>query len=141
MCISREEAEDLVHETLAKASKKPRSVEADDTIGYLLRVLRNKFLGGRRFAQRRPAPPGRPEQIALVDDLSAAQPETRHEFAELYRAIASLPEDFRDALIAVDLMGLSHGEAARALGVREATISPCLHRGRRRVAEVLAAEC
>ena len=43
----------------------------------------------------------------------------------------------RDALIAVDLVGLSYGEAGRLLGVREATITTRLYRARRRVAHTL----
>ena len=41
----------------------------------------------------------------------------------MYSTIAALPDDFRLALVAVDVVGLSYREAARALGVREATIT------------------
>jgi RNA polymerase sigma-70 factor (ECF subfamily) len=43
-------------------------------------------------------------------------------------------------VIAVDLMGLSYREAARALRTREATVTTRLHRGRQHVARVLLAE-
>lgn len=56
-----------------------------------------------------------------AEDLSAPQPETRLESAAVYEAIAALPAVFRDALIAVDVLGLSYVEASRALRVREAT--------------------
>ena len=59
------------------------------------------------------------------------------ESAELYAAIARLPDDFRDALVAIDVIGLSYREAARALRVREATITTRLHRARQRVARDL----
>ena len=48
-----------------------------------------------------------------------------------------LPDDFRDALVAIDVVGLSYREAARALRVREATITTRLHRARQRVAAAL----
>jgi RNA polymerase sigma-70 factor, ECF subfamily len=137
LCVSREEAEDLVQETLARVLKKPRFLRSDDDIGYLLSVLRNTFLSGRRSAQRRPEFPVAVDELTYIEDLSAARPEERLDHAELYQAIASLPEAFRDAVIAVDLMGLSYGEAARALRVREATIATRLHRGRHRLAEML----
>ena len=54
--------------------------------------------------------------------------------------IAELPEDFRLALVAVDVLGLSYREAARALHVREATITTRLFRARKQVAERLAPE-
>ena len=42
---------------------------------------------------------------------------------EIMEAIASAPEHYRDAVIAVDLLGLSYREAARSLRTREATIT------------------
>ena len=56
------------------------------------------------------------------------------------RTIARLPEDFRLALVAVDVLGLSYREAARALKVREATITTRLFRARGQVARALDPE-
>jgi RNA polymerase sigma-70 factor (ECF subfamily) len=72
-----------------------------------------------------------------IEDRSATQPEARLDSAALYRAIASLPDAFRDALIAVDVMGLSYREASWALRVREGTVTTRLHRARQRVADML----
>ena len=55
-------------------------------------------------------------------------------------AIASAPAAYRDAVIAVDLLGLSYREAARSLRTREATITTRLHRGRQYVARALLRE-
>ena len=44
---------------------------------------------------------------------------------------AGLPEEFRDALVAVDVAGLSYGEAARMLGARGDFDEPALPRARR----------
>ena len=52
-------------------------------------------------------------------------------------AIAGAPPQYRDAVIAVDLIGLSYREAARSLRTREATITTRLHRGRQHVARDL----
>jgi len=73
----------------------------------------------------------------LVALRSAVRPESRLESAELFATISALPDDFRDALIAIDVVGLSYREAARALKVREATITTRLHRARQRVAAAL----
>ena len=56
------------------------------------------------------------------------------------RRSPGLPEDFRLALVAVDVLGLSYREAARALHVREATITTRLFRGRKLIAKRLAPE-
>ena len=57
---------------------------------------------------------------------------------EVYEAIAELPEHFRSALVAVDLVGLSYREAAKSLEVREETITTRLFRARRLLAKRFA---
>jgi RNA polymerase sigma-70 factor (ECF subfamily) len=137
LCGSREEAEDLVQETYARVLQKPRFLASGDDVGYLLRVLRNTFISSRRTAARRPRTTPLPDDLDLVADQRAVRPESRVESAELYTAISGLPDDFRDALIAIDVVGLSYREAARALKVREATVTTRLHRARQRVAKTL----
>ena len=130
LCGSREDAEDLVQKTFATVLKKPRFLRSEDDIGYLLRVLRNTFFSQRRSAGRRPQSAPLPDALDLLEDPRAPQPEARLASAEVYTAISALPGDFRDALIAIDVLGLSYREAARALRVREATITTRLHRAR-----------
>jgi RNA polymerase sigma-70 factor, ECF subfamily len=137
LCGSREEAEDLVQETFVRVLLKPRWLHAEDDIGYLLRVLRNTFVSSRRTAARRPLTNPLPDDLTTVEDPAAPNPEAQIEVAELYAAISALPETFRDALIAVDVVGLSYREAARALRVREATLTTRVHRARGRVADAL----
>jgi RNA polymerase sigma-70 factor, ECF subfamily len=141
LCGSREEAEDLVQETFARVLRKPRLLHSEDDLGYLLRVLRNTFFSQRRAARRRPETAPLPEDAAdLPEDRGGASPQARVESAELYAAISRLPHDFRDTLVAIDVVGLSYREAARALHVREATITTRLHRARQRVARELISD-
>jgi RNA polymerase sigma-70 factor (ECF subfamily) len=140
LCGSREEAEDLVQETFARVLRKPRVLRSEDDLGYLLRVLRNTYFSTRRTAARRPRTTALPDDLDLVEDRGAVQPEAKLESAELYAAISALPDDVRDALIAIDVVGLSYRDAARALKVREATITTRLHRARQRVARALVSE-
>ena len=138
LCGSRDDAEDLVQETFAVVLRKPRLLRSEDDIGYLLRALRNTFFSQRRWAARRPQTAPLPEDLSWLEDPSAVQPESRIDSAELYAAISALPDNFRDALIAIDVVGLSYREAARVLRVREATITTRLHRARQRVAKWIA---
>jgi RNA polymerase sigma-70 factor (ECF subfamily) len=140
LCGSREEAEDLVQETFARVLRKPRLLRSEDDIGYLLRVLRNTYFSQHRSSARRPQTAPLPDDLDYLEDRAAAQPEARVEAAALYAAISRLPEDFRDALVAIDVVGLSYREAARALNVREATITTRLHRARQRVARTLMSD-
>lgn len=137
---SREEAEDLVQETFLRVLQKPRLLRSDDDLGYLLRVLRNTFISMRRTAARRPQAGAPPEVLDFIEDRAATQPQVKLEVSEVYQAIAELPPDFRDAVVAIDVVGLSYREAARALRVREATITTRLHRGRQRIARRLEGE-
>jgi RNA polymerase sigma-70 factor (ECF subfamily) len=133
LCGSREDAEDLVQETYARVLARPRLLRNEDDLGYLLRTLRNTFLNRKRTESRRLRPGPLPEQLDLVEDPGARRPEEALEAAELYAAIAALPDDFRDVLVAVDVAGLSYKEAAGALRTREGTVMSRLYRARQQV--------
>jgi RNA polymerase sigma-70 factor (ECF subfamily) len=138
LCGSREDAEDLVQETFARVLSKPRVLRGDDELAYLMRVLRNTFFTSRRTASRRPQTSATLDDVAAADPQPTSQPEHALDVQELYAAVAELPEDFRLALVAVDILGLSYREAARALKTREATITTRLFRARRQVVRLLA---
>jgi RNA polymerase sigma-70 factor (ECF subfamily) len=131
---SREDAEDLVQDTYARVLKRPRLLRSDDDLGYLLRVLRNTYFSSHRAAKRRVSAESLPDELDRLEDPSARQPQQELEARELYAQIAELPTDFRDALVAIDVLGLSYREAARVLKVREATITTRLYRARVRLA-------
>jgi RNA polymerase sigma-70 factor (ECF subfamily) len=134
MCGSREDAEDLVQDTFARVLAKPRLIRNDDDLGYLLRVLRNTFVSRHRAQARRPATTAMPDQFEPVDHSVGSRPDAAVSAREVFAHISALPESFRDALVAVDVVGLSYAEAARALGTREATITSRLYRARAQVA-------
>jgi RNA polymerase sigma-70 factor, ECF subfamily len=99
-------------------------------------VLRNVFISQYRRDSSRPAL-ATAEELDRFEDGSARQP---HEIAEgrlVYKAIAELPPNFRDAIVAVDVAGLKYRDAARSLGVAEATLTSRLFRARNRVAKAL----
>ena len=129
LCGSREDAEDLVQETYARVLARPRFLRREEDLAYLLRALRNTFLAGRRGMR------GRSVHVPLEEELDRGS--TIGTERRVYAAIAALPADFRDALVAVDVAGLSYREAARALRVPEGTLTSRLARARAQVAEAL----
>ena len=131
---SHADAEDLVQDVCVKVLAKPRLVSGDDDLGYLLRVLRNTFISSRRTAARRPATATAPEDLERYEAHRSANPERALEARELYARIAQLPEHQRDALVAVDLLGLSYKEAAATLDVPTGTIMSRLYRARQALA-------
>jgi RNA polymerase sigma-70 factor (ECF subfamily) len=131
LCGSRQDAEDLVQDTFAHVLKRPRFVRRDHAFGYLMRALRNTHYSRYRAASRRP------QTVALPGDSARPSAEAAFDGREIMQAIASAPSVYRDAVIAVDIMGMSYKEAARALRVRQGTITTRLHRGRHHVGRVL----
>jgi RNA polymerase sigma-70 factor (ECF subfamily) len=141
LCGSREDAEDLVQETFARVLSRPRVLQGDDELYYLMRVLRNTFLTSLRTASRRPVKGAVIEEdVVAADPRPTNRPEQAYEVQEVYATIAELPENFRLALVAVDVLGLSYKEASRALRVREATLTTRLFRARKQVAERLTTD-
>jgi RNA polymerase sigma-70 factor, ECF subfamily len=133
LCGSRADAEDLVQETFSRVLARPRLLRHDDDLGYLLRALKNTFLSQKRTESRRLRTGPLPEELDLVADPRAVEPQAAIEAAELYAAVAALSDDFRDVLVAVDVAGLSYQEAARSLRIREGTVMSRLYRARQQV--------
>jgi RNA polymerase sigma-70 factor (ECF subfamily) len=134
LCGSRQDAEDLVQETFVNVLKRPRLLRDDNEIAYLLRALRNTHANRHRAAARRP------QTRQLFDDDAPAHNDRSIQGREIMQAIANAPALYRDAVIAVDLVGLSYREAARSLRTREATITTRLHRGRQHIARELLSD-
>lgn len=137
LCGSREDAQDLVQETYARVLARPRMLRNEDDLGYLLRALRNTFLNQKRSERRRLRPAPLPDELDLVPDARARRPESALEAAELFAAVAALPDDFRDVLVAVDIVGLSYKEAASALRIPEGTVMSRIYRARQQVVRIV----
>jgi RNA polymerase sigma-70 factor, ECF subfamily len=136
MCGSREEAEDLVQETCLRVLRKPRIVRSGDDLAYLVGALRNVFYSAERQRAQRPLL-GVEEDLAATDRPGGSSIDASLEAHDALAAVAGLSDEYRDAVVAVDLAGLSYREAAKLLGTREGTIMSRLYRGRERVAEAL----
>jgi RNA polymerase sigma-70 factor (ECF subfamily) len=134
LCGSREDAEDLVQEMLARVLARPRTVNVGGERAYLMRALRNTFYSRLRSASRRPRTTDTLDDVVVPERRVTSQPDRAFEVGEIFEAIAELPEDFRLAIVAVDVLGLSYGEAATVLDAREATITTRLYRARQRIA-------
>lgn len=132
LCGSRQDAEDLVQDTYERVLRRPRFLRRDDDLTYLLRVLRNTWISSMRARRGVAVVPAGDE----VEDIEAQHDPIAQsiEGAAVYEALQELTQPLREALVAVDVLGLSYREAARALGTKEGTIMSRLHRGRGQVA-------
>ncbi len=138
-------AEELVQETYARALGAAHQFEAGSNLkAWLLRILRNTYLDGRR--RLRPAVADPDDVDALSSATSAGAPADESQSAqiravvadEVAAAVAALPEGWRTAVL-LDLEGLSEAEMASVLGCAEGTVKSRLARARAALRERLAA--
>ena len=148
LCGDRDRAADLVQETMLRAFRFFHQFEAGTNCrAWLLTILHNTFrnlyrAGRRERAQVDIDEPGtareaseasgaddNPESLVLGEVMDQ----------EVVQALEELPEEFRSAIVLVDLQELTYEEGARALGCPIGTVRSRLSRGRRLLAAKLAA--
>jgi RNA polymerase sigma-70 factor (ECF subfamily) len=137
LCGNRHDADDLVQETYARVLRRPRFVRREDDAAYLMRALRNTWINSRSSGHARRSVPFEPGKLEFVEDGVSDPQGTALEARDAFAAVAELSPRLRETIVAVDVMGLSYKEAARALRVRTGTIMSRLHRARGAVAEAL----
>jgi RNA polymerase sigma-70 factor, ECF subfamily len=148
---TREEAEDLVQETYSRAFRSWRSFTPGTNLrAWLLRILTNLNLDRGRKIQRTPdMQPLEEGDYYLANKMAEAQGEQaldqdkvveRLSQDSVVTALSSLPHDFRDVVVLVDIGEFSYADAAQILDVPIGTVMSRLHRGRRLLKQQLAQE-
>jgi len=145
---SREEAEDLVQDTYARAFRAWRSFEPGTNLrAWLFRILTNLNIDRGRRIQRSPDfQPLEENDYFLYNKLEGARSDSNDERRVLERlsqndtvtALADLPHDFRDVVLLVDLADFTYSDAAQILDIPIGTVMSRLHRGRRILKRTLA---
>ena len=122
-------AEDLVHDALVHAYRAEGSFRSGGNLrGWLLAIVRNRFLSG---ARRDRAEAARVEQIAaLAETNQEGGQEQSAELREVVSAFDELNEEQRAVLQLVVVEGLTYQAAAKALDVPVGTIMSRLSRAR-----------
>ena len=151
LVATREEAEDLVQETYARAFRSWRSFTPGTNMrAWLLRILTNLNVDRGRRVQRAPdTQPLEESDYYLANRLAqAAGEEVLDQERVVQRlsqdgvvdALSELPHEYRDTVVLVDIGEFSYAEAAQILDVPIGTVMSRLHRGRRRLKQLLAEE-
>ncbi|HEY5098468.1 MAG TPA: sigma-70 family RNA polymerase sigma factor [Gaiellaceae bacterium] len=145
---SREEADDLVQETYVRAFRSWRSYQPGTNLrAWLLRILTNLNIDRGRRAQRTPPTQGlEANDYYLYDRLTESDggPSDEERVVErlsqddIVEALASVPHDFRDVIVLVDIGDFSYQDAAQILDIPIGTVMSRLHRGRRILKRELA---
>jgi RNA polymerase sigma-70 factor (ECF subfamily) len=137
LCRSRDDAEDLVQQTFVRVLQRPRFLRRDDDLAYLMRVLRNTWINTYKQRARRPQTVELDESTEFIVDHGADPQASADAVREIYAAVGRLSPPLRETIVAVDVLGLSYRQAARALRVRPGTVMSRLHRARGEVAAQL----
>jgi RNA polymerase sigma-70 factor (ECF subfamily) len=148
---SREEAEDLVQETYARAFRSWRSFTPGTNMrAWLLRILTNLNVDRGRRIQRTPqSQPLEESDYYLANKVAAAGGEDALEEEQvverlsqdsIVKALAEIQPQFRDVVVLVDIGDFSYADAAQILDVPMGTVMSRLHRGRRALKQKLAEE-
>jgi RNA polymerase sigma-70 factor, ECF subfamily len=139
MTGSREDADDLVQDTLLRVLARERAIEVDAPGAYLHQALRNQYVSTLRQRDRRPrTAPLESEDFRLVAPTSR-EPSAVVATREVIGAIATLPTEQRKVVAAVDVAGFGYQEAADNLRIPLGTVMSRLYRGRARLAVYSAA--
>ena len=148
---SREEAEDLVQDTYARAFRSWRSYTPGTNLrAWLLRILTNLNVDRGRRIQRSPdLQPLEEGDYYLANKVAEREGEQalgqdrvvdRLSQDSIVNALSSLPHDFRDVVVLVDIGEFSYADAAQIMDVPIGTVMSRLHRGRRLLKQQLAEE-
>ena len=146
---SREEAEDLVQETYARAFRSWRSFTPGTNLrAWLLRVLTNLNIDRGRRRQR--APEEQPLEEGdyflynRLEQVDGGRPSDEERVVErlsqddVVTALSAVPHNFRDVLVLVDIGDFTYQDAAQILDIPVGTVMSRLHRGRRILKRELA---
>src|SRR2546426_4651865 len=139
---SREEAEDLMQETYARAFRSWRTFTPGTNLrAWLLRILTNLNIDRGRRQQRTPQMTSLDEKgdYYLYDRLEEAEGKPLDEERVIEKlsqdsivdALAQVPHDFRDVLVLVDIGDFSYADTAQILDIPIGTVMSRLHRARR----------
>lgn len=151
MCRHREDAKDVLQETLLAAARALRDFRGEGSLtAWLFRIAANACRKLRRRGKfepeeelsldefvPRPGPGGQPEIAGWPETPEAALDRAVVREA-LEAAITGLPPAYREVLLLRDVEGLSTAATAEALGLTEAAVKTRLHRARLFVRERLS---
>jgi RNA polymerase sigma-70 factor (ECF subfamily) len=131
-------AEDLVQDTVERAIRFESHYQPGTNLrAWVHQILFSVFVTRcRRNRRERNA-----LDVLSTDPCAWTSPDTAADMRALSpgvaRALRTLPPNFRDAVVLVDLDELSYKDAAARLGVPVGTVMSRLHRGRKMLAEAI----
>ena len=138
---NRPDAEDLTQEVFIRVFRSLDTYTPGTFEGWLHRITTNLFLDGARRKQRIRFDALSDERAARLESADVA-PELAYADQrfddDIERALATLPPDFRAAVVLCDVEGLTYEEIAEILDAKLGTVRSRIHRGRAMLRRALA---
>jgi RNA polymerase sigma-70 factor (ECF subfamily) len=141
---SRDDAEDLVSDTLLRAFERWEQYKLGTNVrAWLFTILYRVFVSRkRRVDAREIQPPEDSDGRSLIEAVGDGDPEQHFydSFVDegIAKAIDALPEEYRSAVLLSDVHEMQYAEIAKVLGIPEGTVKSRLFRGRRILQKKLA---
>lgn len=142
---AREDAEDVTQEVLIRFWKNADRVDPQRVEAWMVRTTMNACIdfirkrNGRREAGSSEATDGVLNALASGEDEPVVAAESAEAAAMLRKEIARLDEPYRSLVILREVQGLSYREISDSLQMPSSQVRVYLHRGRRKLADRLAA--
>lgn len=140
-----DEAEDLVQETTLRALRSFESLRSEGPLrAWLLTILRNLFINNYRAKNRVPHAVSldaleNPDPLIPSEPSPERQVFSRMESEAVNRAVANLPDDYREVLVLSDMRGMSYQEISEQMELPIGTVRSRLSRARSRIRRALFA--
>lgn len=133
-----DDAADALQDAMVSAFRRAGTFRGDAAVTtWLHRIVVNACLDRMRRSKARPTVP-LPEHDS-AHPIEPSDPLARRELAwEIDRALRTLPDDQRAALVLVDVEGYPVDEAAAMLGIPSGTVKSRCARGRAKLVPLLA---
>ena len=138
---NQHDAEDLTHEVFVRVFRSLHTYTPGTMAGWLHRITTNLFLDQARRKQRIRFDALSDERAARLSSPAPAPDAAyvdRTFDDDIERALATLPPDFRAAVVLCDVEGLSYEEIAEIMGAKLGTVRSRIHRGRTMLRKALA---
>ncbi len=146
MCGSREDAQDCLQEAMLRIYKAMDSFRGQSSFGtWVYRITMNTCLDELRRRKVRQSTSldamletgWSPTDETNTPEKNSLRNEQRR---SIEKAIATLPEDMRSAVVLRDIQGFSYEEIAQILSANVGTIKSRISRGREKLREALMTE-
>lgn len=125
LCKDESSAQDLVQDAYEKVWIKKDSIQAEKVKSYLFRTVYNKFLDGKKK-----------NRVLSIDEYHT-EPEFHQESSDLKevlnKALSTLPEKQKSAILLRDYEGYSYDEIGEILALNASQVKVYIYRARKQL--------